>query len=178
MKKIYLLLLFTLWVSAVFLFLLPSETKQIYDLTKKEKISTKIANDIFIPSNINNKVLFFLDQIKKKNSHFRSYDIRLTQKNVFTTSEDWRFFGENLDQIGPIRITIQISEGTYKFFSEYLLNRNLTLPLSVGSGKGLYDCLNNCFEGINYESLERAPRCDCTTWFSSPNLINYEKKNF
>ena len=169
MKKLSLFLVFAFCFCGVLL--LPSETKQVFQLAKQEKITEEIENDVFIPSDYDNKTLFFLNQMKKKRSHFSSYDVRFTDKNIYTTSEDWRFFESNFELLGPVQLNIHVSEGAYKYLTEYLLNKNLTRPITVGSGSGLFDCLKTCFERRPADPLASTTKCDCASWFSNPNQI-------
>lgn len=165
MKKIYSLLFFVFFVCGVFFFL-PSESSQVIQLTKKQKVKELIANDVFVPKNYFNKAALFLDRIKNKHSYYSSYDIRITNQNLHTTSEDWRFFDENYEQIGEVKFRIQISEEAYNFFEKSDVESNSFILNSASSIIGLNYCLNECFSKNNNESLLN---CDCSSWFSKQN---------
>jgi hypothetical protein len=139
MKKIYSLLIFVFFVCAVILSL-PSESSQVLQL---------------------NKAVLFLDQIKNKHSYYSSYGVRITNQNLHTTSEDWRFFDENFEHIGEVQFRIQISEEAYNFFKRSDIESNILN--NSNSIIGLDNCLDECFSKNNNESLLD---CDCSSWFS------------
>ena len=162
MKKIYSLLIFVFFVCAVILFL-PSESSQVLQLTKKQKIKDLIASSVFIPKNYFNKAVLFLDQIKNKHSYYSSYGIRITNQKLHTTSEDWRFFDENFEHIGEVKFRIQISEETYNFYKSPDVVSNSIILNNSSSIIGLNNCLDECFSKNNNKSLLN---CDCSSWFS------------
>ena len=165
MKKIYSFLIFVFFVCAV-IFSLPSESSQVLQLTKKQRIKDLIASNVFVPENYFNKAVLFLDQIKNKHSYYSSYDIRITNQNLHTTSEDWRFFDENFEHIGEVKFRIQISEETYNFFKRSDIESNSFILNNSSSIIGLNNCLDECFSKNNNESLSD---CDCSSWFSKQN---------
>jgi len=165
MKKICFFLIFVFFVCAVILSL-PSESSQVLQLTKKQKIKDLIASNVFIPKNYFNKAVFFLDQIKNKSSYYSSYGIRITNQNLHTTSEDWRFFDENFEQIGDVKFRIQISEEAYNFFKKSDIESNSYILNNSSSIIGLNNCLDECFTKNNNEPLLD---CDCSSWFSKQN---------
>ena len=162
MKKIYSFLIFVFFVCAV-IFSLPSESSQVLQLTKKQRIKDLIASNVFVPKNYFNKAVLFLDQIKNKHSYYSSYGIRITNQNIHTTSEDWRFFDENFEHIGEVRFRIQISEEAYIFFKRSDIESNSFILNNSSSIIGLNNCLDECFSKNNNESLLN---CDCSSWFS------------
>ena len=162
MKKIYSFLIFVFFVCAV-IFSLPSESSQVLQLSKKQRIKDLIASNVFVPKNYFNKAVLFLDQIKNKHSYYSSYDIRITNQNLHTTSEDWRFFDENFEHIGEVKFRIQISEETYNFFKRSDIESNSFILNNSSSIIGLNNCLDGCFSKNNNESLLN---CDCSSWFS------------
>ena len=162
MKKIYSLLIFVLFVCAVILSI-PSESSQILQLTKKQKIKGLIASNVFVPENYFNKAELFLDQIKNKHSYYSSYGIRITNQNLHTTSEDWRFFDENFEHIGEVKFRIQISKEAYNFFKRSDIESNSFILKNSSSIIGLNNCLDECFSKDNNESLSD---CDCSSCFS------------
>lgn len=161
MKKIYSFLIFVFFVCAV-IFSLPSESSQVLQLTKKQRIKDLIASNVFVPKNYFNKAVLFLDQIKNKHSYYSSYGIRITNQNINTTSEDWRFFDENFEHIGEVRFRIQISEKAYIFFKRSDIESNSFILNNSSSIIGLNNCLDECFSKNNNESLLN---CDCSSWF-------------
>jgi hypothetical protein len=161
MKKIYSFLIFVFFVCAV-IFSLPSESSQVLQLTKKQRIKDLIASNVFVPKNYFNKAVLFLDQIKNKHSYYPSYGIRITNQNINTTSEDWRFFDENFEHIGEVRFRIQISEKAYIFFKRSDIESNSFILNNSSSIIGLNNCLDECFSKNNNESLLN---CDCSSWF-------------
>jgi hypothetical protein len=161
MKKIYSFLIFVFFVCAV-IFSLPSESSQVLQLTKKQRIKDLIASNVFVPKNYFNKAVLFLDQIKNKHSYYSSYGIRITNQNIHTTSEDWRFFDENFEHIGEVRFRIQISEKAYIFFKRSDIESNSFILNNSSSIIGLNNCLDECFSKNNNESLLN---CDCSSWF-------------
>ena len=162
MKIIYSLLIFVLFVCAVILSI-PSESSQILQLTKKQKIKGLIASNVFVPENYFNKAELFLDQIKNKHSYYSSYGIRITNQNLHTTSEDWRFFDENFERIGEVKFRIQISEEAYNFFRRSVIESNSFILNNSSSVIGLNNCLDECFSKNKNGSLLN---CDCSSWFS------------
>ena len=162
MKIIYSLLIFVFFVCAV-IFSLPSESSQVLQLTKKQRIKDLIASNVFVPKNYFNKAALFLDQIKNKHSYYSSYGIRITNQNLHTTSEDWRFFNENFEHIGEVKFRIQISEEAYNFFRRSVIESNSFILNNSSSVIGLNNCLDECFSKNKNGSLLN---CDCSSWFS------------
>jgi len=162
MKKIYSFLIFVFFVCAV-IFSLPSESSQVFQLSKKQRIKDIIASNVFVPKNYFNKAVLFLDQIKNKHSYYSSYGIRITNQKLHTTSEDWRFFDENFEHIGEVQFRIQISEEAYNFFKRSDIESNSFILNNSSSIIGLNNCLDECFSKNNNESLLD---CDCSSWFS------------
>ena len=150
------------FVCAV-IFSLPSESSQVFQLSKKQRIKDIIASNVFVPKNYFNKAVLFLDQIKNKHSYYSSYGIRITNQKLHTTSEDWRFFDENFEHIGEVQFRIQISEEAYNFFKRSDIESNSFILNNSSSIIGLNNCLDECFSKNNNESLLD---CDCSSWFS------------
>ena len=57
---------------------------------------------------LKNTVLF-LNQVKNKERYFPNYEVRITN-NLHVTSGDWRFFQENYDNIGSVKLVVEISK--------------------------------------------------------------------
>ena len=163
MKKINILIIIAFFGCAALFFTLPSESSQIFQLTKKQSVKQRIANNVFVPKNYQNNASLFLEQIKNKKTYSPSYEIRLTNKNIHTTSEDWRFFEENFKHIGEVKFEIQISKGAYRFFKKSIINKDIGDLEQSDSEKGLYNCLDSCFSK-NEEG--RSVNCNCSSWFS------------
>ena len=66
-------------------------SNDVKEISLKEKIKNEIANDVFIPSEYNDKGILFLNQVKNKESYFTNYEVRITN-NLHVTSGDWPFF--------------------------------------------------------------------------------------
>ena len=98
-----------------------------------------------------------------QHSYYSSYGIRITNQNLHTTSEDWRFFDENFEHIGEVQFRIQISEEAYNFFKRSDIESNSFILNNSSSIIGLNNCLDECFSKNNNESLLD---CDCSSWFS------------
>ena len=168
MKKFYSLLILLLFVFAVLFFSLHYESSQELRMTKKQRVKEKIASNVFVPKNYFDKTSLFIGQIKNKDSHFSSYGIRITNQNLHTTSEDWRFFDQNFEHIGKVKFRIQISEEAYNFFKKSEVESNFLTLNNSNSIIGLKNCLDECFSKNNDVSLSN---CDCSYWFSIQDKI-------
>ena len=129
------------------------------EISIKEKIKSEIANDIFIPSEYDDKGILFLNQVKNKESYFPNYEIRITN-NVHVTSDDWRFFQENYDHIGNVKLVIEISKNVFNDLKKQA-DINLLNPNLNGEIKGIYECLNICFERIKQTDGRWGNQCNC-----------------
>tara|TARA_B100000609_G_C17113108_1_gene380803 strand:- start:140 stop:625 length:486 start_codon:yes stop_codon:yes gene_type:complete len=159
MKKDILILFFvTLLVCTIYI-ISKKPSNGSKEISTKEKIKSEIANDVFIPNEYDDKGILFLNQVKNKESYFPKYEVRITN-NVHVTSGDWRFFQENYDHIGNVKLVIEISKNVFNDLKKQadinLLNRNLNAEI-----KGIYECLNICFERIEQTDGRWGNQCNC-----------------
>lgn len=121
----------------------------------KEKTIKYISNDIFIPKDAEYKGILFLDQVKKKNTYYSSYDLRITNY-IYSSSRDWRFFNENFKNIGDVKLVIKISNNVYKY-----LSNQIYIDFNDNNIKPIRDCVNNCFKKFEQTNEEVPIKCDC-----------------
>ena len=95
MKKSILILIFVTFFLCIIYILSQKPSNDVKEISIKEKIKNEIANDVFIPSEYNDKGILFLNQVKNKESYFPVYEVRITN-NLHVTSGDWRFFSRKL----------------------------------------------------------------------------------
>ena len=129
------------------------------EISIKERIKSEIANDVFIPSEYNDKGILFLNQVKNKESYFPNYEVRITN-NVHVTSGDWRFFQENYHHIGNVKLVIEISKNVFNDLKKQA-DINLLNPNLNGEIKGIYECLNICFERLKQTDGSSCNQCNC-----------------
>ena len=129
------------------------------EISIKEKIKSEIANDVFIPNEYNDKGILFLNQVKNKKSYFPKYEVRITN-NVHVTSGDWRFFQENYHHIGNVKLVIEISKNVFNDLKKQD-DFNLLNPSFNREIKGIYECLNICFERIKQTDGRWGNQCNC-----------------
>ena len=114
----------------------------------KEEIKLEISNDVFIPKDFEKKEMLFLNQIIDKKKYYSNYEVRITNK-LHVTSNDWRFFIQNKNNIGAIKLIIEVSKNFYDKIS-----RDLSYEIkNIEMGETL-KCLNNCFLNLN-SSIEK-----------------------
>ena len=158
MKKGILILFFVTFSLTIYITSIKSSSDE-KEISIKEKIKSEIANDVFIPNEYNDKGILFLNQVKNKESYFPKYEVRITN-NVHVTSGDWRFFQENYDHIGNVKLVIEISKNMFNDLKKQadinLLNPNLNEEI-----KGIYECLNICFERIKQTDGRWGNQCNC-----------------
>ena len=158
MKKGILILFFVTFSLTIYITSIKSSSDE-KEISIKEKIKSEIANDVFIPNEYNDKGILFLNQVKNKKSYFPKYEVRITN-NVHVTSGDWRFFQENYDHIGNVKLVIEISKNMFNDLKKQadinLLNPNLNEEI-----KGIYECLNICFERIKQTDGRWGNQCNC-----------------
>ena len=123
--------------------------------SRKEEIKLKIANDVFIPKDFEEKEMLFLNQIIDKKKYYSNYEVRITNK-LHVTSNDWRFFIQNKNNIGAIKLIIEVSKNFYDKIS-----RDLSYEIkNIEMGETL-KCLNNCFLNLNSSIEKKTIKCDC-----------------
>ena len=116
----------------------------------KEEIKSEISNDVFIPKDFEKKEMLFLNQIIDKKKYYSNYEVRITNK-LHVTSNDWRFFVQNKNNIGAIKLIIEVSKNFYDKIS-----KDLSYELkNIEMGETL-KCINNCF--LNLNRSEGEPR--------------------
>ena len=121
----------------------------------KEEIKLEISNDVFIPKDFEKKVMLFLNQIIDKKKYYSNYEVRITNK-LHVTSNDWRFFIQNKNNIGAIKLIIEVSKNFYDKIS-----RDLSYEIkNIEMGETL-KCLNNCFLNLNSSIEKKTIKCDC-----------------
>tara|TARA_Y100001954_G_C15402098_1_gene403165 strand:- start:58 stop:522 length:465 start_codon:yes stop_codon:yes gene_type:complete len=123
--------------------------------SRKEEIKLKISNDVFIPKDFEEKEMLFLNQIIDKKKYYSNYEVRITNK-LHVTSNDWRFFIQNKNNIGAIKLIIEVSKNFYDKIS-----RDLSYEIkNIEMGETL-KCLNNCFLNLNSSIEKKTIKCDC-----------------
>ena len=123
--------------------------------SRKEEIKLKIANDVFIPKDFEEKEMLFLNQIIDKKKYYSNYEVRITNK-LHVTSNDWRFFIQNKNNIGAIKLIIEVSKNFYDKIS-----RDLSYEIkNIEMGETL-KCINNCFLNLNSSIEKKTIKCDC-----------------
>lgn len=121
----------------------------------KEEIKLEISNDVFIPKDFEKKVMLFLNQIIDKKKYYSNYEVRITNK-LHVTSNDWRFFIQNKNNIGAIKLIIEVSKNFYDKIS-----RDLSYEIkNIEMGETL-KCINNCFLNLNSSIEKKTIKCDC-----------------
>ncbi len=158
MKKGILILFFFKFLLTIYITSIKSSSDE-KEISIKEKIKSEIANDVFIPNEYNDKGILFLNQVKNKKSYFPKYEVRITN-NVHVTSGDWRFFQENYDHIGNVKLVIEISKNVFNDLKKQV-DFNLLNPSFNAEIKGIYECLNICFERIKQTDGRWGNQCNC-----------------
>ena len=121
----------------------------------KEEIKLEISNDVFIPKDFEKKEMLFLNQIIDKKKYYSNYEVRITNK-LHVTSNDWRFFIQNKNNIGAIKLIIEVSKNFYDKIS-----RDLSYEIkNIEMGETL-KCLNNCFLNLKSSIEKKTIKCDC-----------------
>ena len=158
MKKGILILFFVTFLLTIYITSIKSSSDE-KEISIKEKIKSEIANDVFIPNEYNDKGILFLNQVKNKKSYFPKYEVRITN-NVHVTSGDWRFFQENYDHIGNVKLVIEISKNVFNDLKKQG-DFNLLNPSFNAEIKSIYECLNICFERIKQTDGRWGKQCNC-----------------
>ena len=158
MKKGILILFFVTFSLTIYITSIKSSSDE-KEISIKEKIKSEIANDVFIPNEYNDKGILFLNQVKNKKSYFPKYEVRITN-NVHVTSGDWRFFQENYDHIGNVKLVIEISKNVFNDLKKQG-DFNLLNPSFNAEIKSIYECLNICFERIKQTDGRWGKQCNC-----------------
>ena len=158
MKKGILILFFVTFFLTIYITSIKSSSDE-KEISIKEKIKSEIANDVFIPNEYNDKGILFLNQVKNKESYFPKYEVRITN-NVHVTSGDWRFFQENYHHIGNVKLVIEISKNVFNDLKKQG-DFNLLNPSFNAEIKGIYECLNICFERIKQTDGRWGNQCNC-----------------
>ena len=114
----------------------------------KEEIKLEISNDVFIPKDFEKKEMLFLNQIIDKKKYYSNYEVRITNK-LHVTSNDWRFFIQNKNNIGTIKLIIEVSKNFYDKIS-----RDLSYEIKNIEMVETLKCINNCFLNLN-SSIEK-----------------------
>ena len=123
--------------------------------SSKEEIKLEISNDVFIPKDFEEKEMLFLNQIIDKKKYYSNYEVRITNK-LHVTSNDWRFFIQNKNNIGAIKLIIEVSKNFYDKIS-----RDLSYEIkNIEMGETL-KCINNCFLNLNSSIEKKTIKCDC-----------------
>lgn len=123
--------------------------------SSKEEIKLEISNDVFIPKDFEKKEMLFLNQIIDKKKYYSNYEVRITNK-LHVTSNDWRFFIQNKNNIGAIKLIIEVSKNFYDKIS-----RDLSYEIkNIEIGETL-KCINNCFLNLNSSIEKKTIKCDC-----------------
>ena len=123
--------------------------------SSKEEIKLEISNDVFIPKDFEKKEMLFLNQIIDKKKYYSNYEVRITNK-LHVTSNDWRFFIQNKNNIGAIKLIIEVSKNFYDKIS-----RDLSYEIkNIEVGETL-KCINNCFLNLNSSIEKKTIKCDC-----------------
>ena len=121
----------------------------------KDEIKLEISNDVFIPKDFEKKEMLFLNQIIDKKKYYSNYEVRITNK-LHVTSNDWRFFIQNKNNIGTIKLIIEVSKNFYDKIS-----RDLSYEIkNIEMGETL-KCINNCFLNLNSSIEKKTIKCDC-----------------
>ena len=159
MKKGVLILVLITFLLCIIYIISQKPSNEAKESSIKEKIKSEIANDVFIPSEYNDKGILFLNQVKNKESYFPNYEVRITN-NVHVTSGDWRFFQENYDHIGNVKLVIEISKNVFNDLKKQA-DINLLNPNLNGEIEGIYKCVNICFERIKQTDGRWGNQCNC-----------------
>ena len=121
----------------------------------KEEIKLEISNDVFIPKDFEKKEMLFLNQIIDKKKYYSNYEVRITNK-LHVTSNDWRFFIQNKNNIGAIKLIIEVSKNFYDKIS-----RDLSYEIKNIEMVETLKCINNCFLNLNSSIEKKTIKCDC-----------------
>ena len=159
MKKGILILFLVTFLLCIIYIVSQKPLNEAKETSIKEKIKSEIANDVFIPNEYNDKGILFLNQVKNKESYFPNYEVRITN-NVHVTSGDWRFFQENYHHIGNVKLVIEISKNVFNDLKKQA-DINLLNPNLNGEIKGIYECLNICFERLKQTDGRWGNQCSC-----------------
>ena len=158
MKKGILILFFFTFLLTIYITSIKSSSDE-KEISIKEKIKSEIANDVFIPNEYNDKGILFLNQVKNKESYFTNYEVRITN-NLHVTSGDWRFFQENYDHIGSVKLVVEISKNVFNDLKNQA-DISLLNPSFNENIKDIYECLNVCFERIKQTDGRWGNQCNC-----------------
>ena len=159
MKKGVLILVLITFLLCIIYIISQKPSNEAKESSIIEKIKSEIANDVFIPNEYNDKGILFLNQVKNKKSYFPKYEVRITN-NVHVTSGDWRFFQENYDHIGNVKLVIEISKNVFNDLKKQA-DINLLNPNLNGEIKGIFISLNICFERIKQTDGRWGNQCNC-----------------
>ena len=159
MKKSISILFFVTFLLCILYFFYQKPSSDVKEISMKEKIKNEIANDVFIPNEYNDKGILFLNQIKNKESFFPYYEVRVTN-NVHVTSGDWRFFQENFEHIGNVKLVIEISKNVLNDLKKQA-DINLLNPKFNKKIKSIYECIDICFERIKQTDGRWGNQCNC-----------------
>ena len=86
----------------------------------------------------------------------RSRFNKTTLFKLHVTSNDWRFFIQNKNNIGAIKLIIEVSKNFYDKIS-----RDLSYEIkNIEMGETL-KCINNCFLNLNSSIEKKTIKCDC-----------------
>ena len=159
MKKGISILFLVIFLLCIIYIISQKHSNDEKEISIKEKIKSEIANDVFIPSEYDDKGILFLNQVKNKKSYFPNYEVRITN-NVHVTSGDWRFFQENYHHIGNVKLVIEISKNVFNDLKKQA-DFNLLNPSFNAEIKGIYECLKICFERIKQTDGRWGNQCNC-----------------
>ena len=124
-------------------------------ISQKEEIMSKISNDVFIPKDFDKKEILFLNQIINKKKYHSNYEVRITNK-LHVTSKDWRFFIQNKNNIGEIKLIIEVSKNFYDKIS-----RNFSKEVKSIEIGAKIKCISNCFLDLSRSLDKKTIKCDC-----------------
>ena len=116
---------------------------------------SKISNDVFIPKDFDKKEILFLNQIINKKKYHSNYEVRITNK-LHVTSKDWRFFIQNKNNIGEIKLIIEVSKNFYDKIS-----RNFSKEVKSIEIGAKIKCISNCFLDLSRSLDKKTIKCDC-----------------
>lgn len=116
---------------------------------------SKISNDVFIPKDFDKKEILFLNQIINKKKYHSNYEVRITNK-LHVTSKDWRFFIQNKNNIGEIKLIIEVSKNFYDKISRNFSKEVKSVEIGV-----TIKCISNCFLDLSRSLDKKTIKCDC-----------------
>ena len=116
---------------------------------------SKISNDVFIPKDFDKKEILFLNQIINKKKYHSNYEVRITNK-LHVTSKDWRFFIQNKNNIGEIKLIIEVSKNFYDKISRNFSREVKSVEIGV-----TIKCISNCFLDLSRSLDKKTIKCDC-----------------